>query len=106
METRKKRKLKERGEHAREILHQMEEEKKIKQDLAMERMNETHRVLQTARRLMGKKQIDVAFTDGVIGKASSDKIVNLGFTDGCISDQCQSFNRKSPFVQLHFTDGV
>ena len=106
VENRNKKKLKERGEHAREILHRMEEEKKLKRTIEMERMKETSRVLQTARRLMGKKQIDVAFTDGVIGQASNDKIVNLGFTDGCISDHCRPFNRKSQFVALHFTDGV
>ena len=105
VENRNKKKLKERGEHAREILHRMEEEKKLKRSIAMERINETRRVLQTARRLMGKKQIDVAFTDGVVGQASNDKIVNLGFTDGCISDHCRPFNRKSQFV-AHFTDGV
>ena len=106
VENRNKKKLKERGEHAREILHRMEEEKKLKRTIEMERMKETSRVLQTARRLMGKKQIDVAFTDGVIGQASNDKIVNLGFTDGCISDHCRPFTKKSPFVDLHFTDGV
>ena len=52
---------------------------------------------------MGKKQIDVAFTDGVIGQASNDKIVNLDLLTAALATTADLSigNRRSlPYISL------
>ena len=112
VKKRERRKVKERSEYANKIFEQMKKEKELKHVEKMERIKKTQSILHATRTLLGKKQIDVAFTDGAISAVSNEKMINIGYTDGCIRNLSQNKYNKSNGqmeerqMNLYFTDGT
>lgn len=104
-----RKKILKREKYANKMLNEMEMEKKLLHDEKMERIRKTHSILHEARKILGKKQIDVAFTDGAISVESNEKIVNMGFTDGCVGNLTHTSSANGNGqrkINLYFTDGT
>eukprot|EP00943_MAST-04B_sp_MAST-4B-sp1_P000492 g492.t1 len=104
-----RKKLIKREKYANKVLNEMEMEKRYIHEEKMERIRKTHSILHEARKILGKKQIDVAFTDGAISVESNEKIVNMGFTDGCVGNLTHTSSANGNGkrkINLYFTDGT